>query len=199
MRHVFKKIFSNISFWTSISEVCVIVANQYQCNWRLLLFCVCLSLYDCGEESVDCLTNTFEKLFLQRQEQTCWKLQKKWSSDMSTSIPSLSSPKKYISRTVCYKFSSVQLLSHVWLFATPWATACQASLSITNPRSPPKPVSIKSVMPFNHLIIPYSSCPQSFPESGSFQVSQLFVSGGQSTGVSASASVLPMNPRTDLI
>ena len=42
-------------------------------------------------------------------------------------------------------------------------------------------------------IVPFSSCPQSFPASGSFQMSQLFVSGGQSIGVSASTSVLPMN------
>ena len=42
-------------------------------------------------------------------------------------------------------------------------------------------------------VIPFSSCPQSFPASGSFQMGQLFTSGGQSIGVSASASVLPMN------
>ena len=42
-------------------------------------------------------------------------------------------------------------------------------------------------------IIPFSSCPQSFPASGSFQMCQFFASGAQSTGVSASASVLPMN------
>ena len=42
-------------------------------------------------------------------------------------------------------------------------------------------------------VIPFSSCPQSFPASGSFQISQLFASGGQSIGVSASVSVLPMN------
>ena len=42
-------------------------------------------------------------------------------------------------------------------------------------------------------VVPFSSCPQSFPVSGSFQMSQLFASGGQSMGVSASASVLPMN------
>ena len=42
-------------------------------------------------------------------------------------------------------------------------------------------------------VVPFSSCPQSFPASGSFPLSQLFVSGGQSTGVSASKSVLPMN------
>ena len=42
-------------------------------------------------------------------------------------------------------------------------------------------------------VIPFSSCPQSFPASGSFQMSQLFASGGQSIGVSVSTSVLPMN------
>ena len=50
-------------------------------------------------------------------------------------------------------FSSVQLLSHVWLFATPWIAARQASLSITNSRSLPKPMSIESVMPTSHLIL----------------------------------------------
>ena len=49
--------------------------------------------------------------------------------------------------------SSVQSLSHVWLFATPWTAAHQASLSITNSWSPPKPMSIESVMPSNHLIL----------------------------------------------
>ena len=91
--------------------------------------------------------------------------------------------------------SSVQSLSRVRLFATLWTTARQASLSITNCRSLPKPMSIESVMPSIHLIHcrPLSSCPQSSPASGSFQISQLFASGGQSIGVSASTSVLPMN------
>ena len=51
------------------------------------------------------------------------------------------------------QFSSVQLLSCVHLFVTPWTVAHQASLSITNSRSPPKPMSIESVMPSNHLIL----------------------------------------------
>ena len=51
------------------------------------------------------------------------------------------------------QFSSVQLLSRVQLFAIPWTTACQASLSITNSRSPSKPMSIESVMPSKHLIL----------------------------------------------
>ena len=171
--------------------------------------------------------------------------------------------------------TSVQLLSCVQLFATPWPTACQASLSITNSWSLLKLMSIESVMPSNHLILcrsllllpsifpnikvfsnesvlhnehstvqfssvaqlylivcdpmnfsmpgfpvchqvpeltqthvhpigdtiqpshalssPFSSYLQSSPESGSFPLSQFFISGGQSIGVSASASVLPMN------
>ena len=90
---------------------------------------------------------------------------------------------------------SVQLLSHVWLFETSWIAAHQASLSITNSRSLLKLMSIESLMPSNNLIlvIPFSSCLQSFPASGSFPVSQFFASGGQRFGVSASASILPMN------
>ena len=52
-----------------------------------------------------------------------------------------------------YRFSSVQLLSHVRFFATPWTAACQASLSITNSRSLPKLMSIVSVMPSNYFIL----------------------------------------------
>ena len=93
------------------------------------------------------------------------------------------------------QFNSLQSLCCVRLFVTPWTPACQASLSITNSRSLPKRMSIESVMSSNHLILclPFSSCPQSFPASESFQMSHLFASGSQSIGVSASASVLPVN------
>ena len=92
-------------------------------------------------------------------------------------------------------FSSVQSLSRVWLFATPWIAGCQASLSITNIQSSLKLTSIESVMSCSHLIIcvPFSSCPQSLAASESFPISQLFAWGGQSIGVSALASVLPKN------
>ena len=62
-------------------------------------------------------------------------------------------------------FSSVQLLSHVWLFETPRTAARQASLSITDCQSLPKPMSIESVMPFNHLILchPLLLLPSIFP------------------------------------
>jgi len=63
------------------------------------------------------------------------------------------------------QFSSVQSLSHAQLFVTPWTTACQASLSITNSRSPPKPMSIEMVMPSNHLNLccPLFLLPSIFP------------------------------------
>ena len=63
------------------------------------------------------------------------------------------------------QFSSVQSLSRVWLFATPWTAKRQASLSITNSWSPPKPMSIVSVMPSNHLILccPLFFLPSIFP------------------------------------
>ena len=63
------------------------------------------------------------------------------------------------------QFSSFQFLSHVWLFATPWTTARQASLSITNSQSLPKLMSIESVMPSNHLILcpPLLLLPSIFP------------------------------------
>ena len=78
---------------------------------------------------------------------------------------------------------------------TPWTAARQSSLSITNSRSLPKPC------PFcwwchptiSSSVVPFSSCPQSSPASGSFPMSQLFASGGQNIGVSASTSVFPMN------
>jgi len=80
------------------------------------------------------------------------------------------------------------------LFVTPWPAARQAYLSFTVSWSLLKLLSIESVMPFNHLILAACfSCPQSFPASGSFPMRQLFASGGQSLGVSASASVLPIN------
>ena len=99
-----------------------------------------------------------------------------------------------LQKTNFIKLILLLLYSCVQHFATPWTTACQASLAFTIPQSLLKLMSIESVMPSNHLILchPLSSCLQSFPASGSFQMSQLFAWGGQSTGVSASTSVLPM-------
>ena len=90
---------------------------------------------------------------------------------------------------------SFQLLSSVRLFVIPRTAAYQASLSITNPRSLLILMTIKLVMPSNHLIlfVPFPSCLQSFPGSESFPMSQCFILGGQSIGASASAQALPMN------
>ena len=105
-------------------------------------------------------------------------------------------------------------LSHVWLFATPWTAARQASLSFTISQSLLKLTSIESVMPSNHLIfyrpllhtcplsqrcyptiwssvIPFSSCLQSFPASGSILISWFVALGSQSIG--ASVALLPNN------
>ena len=89
---------------------------------------------------------------------------------------------------VCVESGSVQSLSRVRLFVTPWIAAQQASLSITNSQSLLKLMSIKSVMPSSHLILcrPLLLLPPIPPASGSFPMSQLWASGGQSTGVSAS-------------
>ena len=94
-----------------------------------------------------------------------------------------------------HHFTSVQSLSHVQFFVTPWIAAHQASLSITNSWSSLKLMSIELVMPSSHLILcrPLVQLPQSLPASESFLMSQLFASGGQSIGVSALASFLPMN------
>ena len=96
-----------------------------------------------------------------------------------------------------FNVCAVLSLSHVWLFATPWTAACQASLSITNSWSLLKLMSIESWWwchpTISSSLVPFSSCPQSFPALRSFPVSQFFASGGQSIEVSASTSVLPMN------
>ena len=74
---------------------------------------------------------------------------------------------------------SVQSLSRVRLFVNPWTVAHQASLSITNSRRLLKLMSIELVMPsISSSVIPFSSRPQSFPASGSFQIIQFFILGG---------------------
>ena len=92
-------------------------------------------------------------------------------------------------------FSSIQSLSHVQLFVTPWTTAHQASLPIANSQSLLKLMSITSVMhpTISSSVIPFSSHLQSSPALGSFPISRFFPSGGQNIGVLASASVLPIN------
>ena len=92
-----------------------------------------------------------------------------------------------------WKSEKWKSLSRAWLFATPWITARQASLSITISWSSLRLTSIESVMSSSHLILchPLLLPPPSLPASESFPMSQLLAWGGQSTGVSASASFLP--------
>ena len=121
---------------------------------------------------------------------TCW-----WKKKKKDRYDLVWEPWELWKNRVFLEKSSVKSLSHVWLFETPWTAACQASLSIINSQSLLKLMSIESVMPstISSSVVPFSSCPQSFPASGSFQMCQLFASGSKSTGVSASTSVLPMN------
>jgi len=96
-----------------------------------------------------------------------------------------------------HKFSSVQF-SHSVVFDSLWpheSQHSQASLSITNSQSSPKLMCIELVMPSSHLILcrPLLLLPPIPSASESFPMSQLFTSGGQSIGASASASILPKN------
>ena len=104
-------------------------------------------------------------------------------------------PEKYLLLNLYAEFGSVQSLSCVSLFVTPWTAALQASLSFTIALSLLKLTSIEPVMPSNHLILcrPLLFLLSIFPSIRVSLMSQLFASGGQSTGVSASASVLLMN------
>ena len=90
----------------------------------------------------------------------------------------------------CCQFSSVQSLSRVQLFAISWTTARHPT-----PRVYPNscPLSQWCHPTISSSVTLFSSCLPSFPESASFPMSQLFASGGQSIGVLASTSVLPMN------
>ena len=95
------------------------------------------------------------------------------------------------------QFSSVQSLSCVRLFVTPWTAVHQAPLSITDSRSLLKLMSIESVMPSNHLVLccPLLLLPSIFPSIKSFPMSQFFASGGQSlTPATGQVSLAFLNP-----
>ena len=98
-------------------------------------------------------------------------------------------------RSPCTPLSSVQSLSHVRLFATHELQHARPPCPSPTPRvhSNSHPSIQWCHLAISSSVVPFSSCPQYFPESGSFQMSEVFPSGGQSIGVSPSASVLPMN------
>ena len=136
-----------------IPELTVVCTECSLAAWRILVvslgFCVnfaSLWLYDwlssTGEEEMcEYLTIVPVLPFILRKRRTWWKSGSRGGN------------------------SSVQLFSRVRLSATPWTAAHQASLSITNSRSPPKPMSIESVMPSDHLILchPLLLLPSIFP------------------------------------
>ena len=100
----------------------------------------------------------------------------------------------FVSVSYALIIRSVQSLSCVWLFVTPWTAARQGvpinPQLLEHARTHVHRVSDATT---SSSVIPFSSCLISFPASGSFPISQVFESGGQSIGVSASASVLPMD------
>ena len=161
------------------------------------------------KKNLYCCFNDYAKTFNCGSQQTM----EKSSTDRNTRPPYLSlrnqyagqeatvrTKLQYVKAVYChsayltYMQSSVQSLSHIQIFATPWTAEPQASLSISNSWNLLTLMAVKSVMPSNHLILchPLFLLP-SFPASGSFPMSQFFSSGDQSIGVSASASVLPVN------
>ena len=97
-------------------------------------------------------------------------------------------------------YSSVQLLSHIWLFASPWTAAHQPPCTSPTPGvySNLRPLSWWYYPSISSSIVPFSSCLQSFPASGSFQMNQFFASGGQGIG-SFSFSISPSHEYSGLI
>ena len=116
-----------------------------------------------------------------------------WDQAEAGTLPKISFYRYSDFPSFLVQFCSVQSLSRVRLFATPWIAARQASLSITNSQSSfrLRPSSQWCHPAISSSVVPFSSCPQSLPASESFPVSQLFARGGQSPGVSALASFLP--------
>ena len=104
-------------------------------------------------------------------------------------------PKKTIMSFWLMLNSVSSVLQSCLTLCNPWTAICQASVSITNFQSLLRLMSIESVMPSNHLIFCHSFLlpPSFFPSIRVFSMSQLFTSGGQSIGVSASTSVPPVN------
>ena len=131
---------------------------------------------------------------------SCWSICSQRLNPAAESAAHLS-PASYIQQDLLsFGFLIISLVvvqspSPVWLFATPWTVACQTSLSFTNAWGLLKhcPLSWCCHPTISFSVTPFSSCPRSFPASGSFPMSKFFASGGQTIGTSTSASVLPVN------
>ena len=126
------------------------------------------------------------------------KILNKW--EYQTTLPSsweicMQIKKQQLELDMELQFSSLQSLSRVRLFATPWLRQARPPCPAPTPRVYPNscPLSWRCHPTISSSVVPFFSRLKSFPASGSFQMSLLFITGGQSIGVSASTSVLPMN------
>ena len=138
---------------------------------------------------------SYHKEHLQFNNKETTNQMKKWAKDLNEHFSKEDIQMSIKNMKRCSRSLIISSVNRSCLFVTPWAVAHQASLSITISQSLFKLISIRSVMPSNHLILchPLLLLPSIFPSIGSFQMSQFFASGGQSIGASASTLVLPMN------
>ena len=167
------------NMWSFISSAQGPVTFIILCRWSFCYYGVSVHRREIVQgPSISSLTGTFQDLA--NDNSLIW-----WIRELFDLINQLFS----------IKFSSVQSLSCVWLFMTPWTAARRASQYINNSQAYRKSCSLSRWChpTISSSVIPFSSHLQSFPASGAFQMSQLFASGGQSTGVSALTSILPMN------
>ena len=124
-------------------------------------------------------------IFIRRMKKLC-----SYRNCVSPCLLTQSVPDLYSNPYLSFKYFVIVQSPVTSNSAIPWAAACQASLSFTISQSLLKLMSIELVMPSNHLVLCHPLLLLSFPASGSFPVSWLLESGGQSIGVSASISVL---------
>ena len=158
-----------------------------------MLFCIRIFHFTTSRNHCLCIHKNFYFLFIFLK---LWKI-----VNLQCCVSFRCTSKWLLSIYILFKFFSI--IGYLVQFsrslvsdsATPWTAAHQASLSITNSQSLLKFMSNESVMPSNHVILcwPLLLLPSIFPSIRVFSKSQLFASGGQNIGVSASTSVLPMN------
>ena len=134
--------------------------------------------------------NAFSKIFLKtRWEGARMVVANFLMQESFVGVGQVTMSNKTVQQDECYSpfwnfFSSVHLFSCVWLFVTPWTATRQASPSITTPRDCSNSRALSHIhLAISSSVIPFYSCLQSYPASGSFPRSQFFTSGGQRIGV----------------